>query len=228
MTGSRRIAGALLGLAALCWILMIAIWPFLIGTRESASTEEVTLVMERAAHLLDKQAAFRGIWVFEALGAIGMAIAGLVLMHRPETRSGVAPLGWAAVAVGSIVYVGMYGVMLGTYWPAAEAAADSPAILASAITGAMALFFLANIALNVGFTLTFIGEMRAEHPSIPRGLVWFGTILSAVALAASMFGLIAAPGVSSVGALDATAVIAVVHFAAIAALGFGISRERPN
>lgn len=226
MTGSIRIAGALLGLAALSWILMIAFWPFLIGTRESASTEEVTLVMERAAHLLDKQTVFRGIWIVEALGAIGMAVAGLILMHRPETKSVLAPVGWAAVAVGSIVYVGMYGVMLGTYWPAASAAADTPVILASAVTGAMALFFLSNIALNVGFALTFIAELRAKYPAIPRWLVWLGAILSAVALAASVFGLVAAPGVSSLGALDATAVIAAVHFFTIAALGFGISRKR--
>ena len=226
MLGSTRLAGALLGLSALLWILMIAAWPLFLGSRESASTEETILVMERAAHLIEKQVIFRAIWITEAIGAIGMAIAGLILIHRPEFKSGVGPIGWAAVAVGSTVYVGMYGVMLGTYWPAAQAASENPTILASAITAAMALFFLSNIALNFGFTLTFIAESRADNPAIPRWLAWSGTILSGLALAASTFGLFAAPAVSTLGALDATAVIAVVHFFMIAALGIGISRVR--
>ncbi|MEN7538803.1 hypothetical protein [Aurantiacibacter flavus] len=224
MIGSSKFAGGLLALSALLWIFMIAAWPFLIGPRESASTDEMTLVVERAAHLLDKQAFYRGIWIVEALGAMGTAIAGLILIHRQETNDGIAPIGWASVGVGSIVYVAMYGVMLGSYWPAAQAATNNPAILAAAITGAMSLFYLSNIALNAGFTLTFIAEARCPHLAIPQWLAWFGAVLSALALAATSFGLFAAPTVSSVGSLDATALIAVVHFAAIAVFGFGISR----
>lgn len=224
MIGSIKIAGALLALSALLWIVMIGAWPFLIGPRESASMDEMTLVIERAAHLLDNQTSYRSIWIAEALGTIGTGIAGLVLIHRQETNDGVAPIGWSSVGVGSIVYVAMYGVMLGSYWPAAQVAANNPAILASAITGAMSLFYLANIALNAGFALTFIAEARCAHPAIPRWLAWFGAALSALALAATSFGLSAPPRVSSVSSLDAAALIAAVHFAAIAVLGFGISR----
>ncbi len=226
MTSSNRTAGALLALSALIWIAMIAIWPLFIGTREGAATGEMAVVLDRATHLVQKQTAFRAIWIVEAAGAIGMAISGFVLMHRRQTRNSLAPLGWAAVGVGATVYIAMYGVMLGTYWPAAQMAAENPAILASAITGAMALFFLSNISLNLGFTISFAVEARSANPATPRWLAWIGAAISVLAFLASIMGLIAPPTVSAVGALDAAALVAVAHFVFIAALGFGIARER--
>ena len=224
MDVSTRVAGALLGLSALLWIAMIAAWPIFIGSRDIGSADEAALVMDRAAHLLEKQSAFRLIWIVESLGAIGMAVAGLILMHRQATKDGLAPLGWAAIGVGSTVYVAMYGVMLGAYWPAAASAEFNPAVLASAITGAMALFFLSNIALNLGFSFAFLAEARSHSPAVPRWVSWLGVIVSALALAASLMGLVAQPKVSALGSVDAAALIAALHFALIAALGFGICR----
>lgn len=224
MKMSVRIAGGVLALSMIAWIVMIGAWPIFIGDASSTGSDSSTVTL-RANHLLAKQTAYRWIWAIEALGAIGTAFAALVLMGREKSRHGAAPVGWAAICVGATVYIAMYGLMLGTYWPAAQAALDTPAVLASAITGAMALFFLSNIALNAGFTFVFLAESRLQNPAVPNWFAWPAAVLSLMGLVASFAGLVSQPTVSAVSALDAAALIAAVHFALIATFGVRLALE---
>lgn len=228
MTGNaNRLTGWILTLSATLWIVMIALWPIVIGDGAAAGVDDAGAVVNRAAHLLEKQTAHRAIWVVEAIGAIGMAIAGLGLLRTTASGHRRAVVGWSAVTIGATVYVAMYGVMLGTYWPAAAAAGDDPAILASAITGAMALFFLANLTFNAGFALTFMAQAGDERRVLPKVLAWAGVIVSILACAASVAGLLAEPTVSAVQSLDVMAIFAIGHFLLIGWLGLRLAYRSP-
>lgn len=223
---SRKIAGVLLTAAMICWIAMILAWSTLVGSPNLANPEGGLTVLDRAQHLIERQEGFRTVWIIEALAAMGLAIAAVTLLSQTRDDDGPEAMAWSAVAVGAIVYVGMYGVMLGTYPLAAAAADASPAVLASAIGSAIALFFLSNVAFNAGFAALFFAQVRKDTPLLPRWAAWAGAMLSLLGCLASLAGLVPAPEVARVADFDAFAVIAIVHFVLVAWLGIGIARKR--
>ncbi len=222
MTDPNRTGGLLLALAMAGWIAMIVAWEFAIGPIGSASNEAASPFVERALHYAAKADELRAIWTVEAIGTILLGSAALLLIRRPTSLFGLSSAGWSMVATGSAVYLAMYGIMLGFYWPALDGFATNPALYEAAVGAAMALFCLANIGINFGLVAVFIAEARTGSPVIPRWLAWVTAGISAMGGAMSVMGLLASSGA---GGVDSTKYIAVLHFALIGVLGAQIARK---
>lgn len=178
MTSSQRIAAFLFGLGSATFIATISAYLGIYGAPEGSGSSGAITTADSARHMLENRALIRSIWIAELLAVSVHAIAAFLLAGRPGRGNSLAPLGWVTFGVGSIIYLGLYGVMLGAYWPAADVADQAPAILESANAMAVAFFLIANIPINLGLAVIFAAEARAIDPAVPR---WIG-------LAASLCG----------------------------------------
>lgn len=93
------------------------------------------------------------------------------------------------MGAGSTLYLGMYGLLLGAYWPAARVATEMPALLETANETAVAIFILSNVPINAGIALAFFVEARHETRNWWKRFAWLACVLAAVGAIVSAYTL---------------------------------------
>lgn len=189
--------GTSLATGSAIFIITITSFVFLFGSPEPTGEGGVVTTADQARHLLANSGIARAIWIGEALAVTMFALAGFALSRRQTASGSLAGFGWLAVGVGSIVYLAMYGILLGAYWPAARAADSMPEILDAANETAVAIFLLSNVIINVGLAIAFFSEPRLAVPVLPRWLAWLSAAMASVAACVSGYALITEGGMET-------------------------------
>lgn len=119
-------------------------------------------------------AASRG-WLVESLAIAFIATAGLILMDR-KSRAG-----WALAAVGALVTMPMYPIMLGGY----SAVLTSPDLDAQMFgilrSIASVVFYTGQALMMLGFALVLFLELSVPDRVLPTWLLGVGILANAIA-----------------------------------------------
>lgn len=194
---SQRAAAILFAFGAATFIATITMYVSVYGAPEGTGADAAITVADSASHLLEKRGLIRAIWLSETLAVCAHAMAAFILISRGGREYSLAPLGWSAIGVGSTVYVCLYAVMLGAYWPAAEVAQTDPALLDSANQTAIAFFLIANIPINLGLALVFIAEATGDQPAIPRPVSWVAAACGILLAVVNLYAIASEGGMAT-------------------------------
>lgn len=169
---TNRIGAGLLFFACVALPIIIIDYIRIMSGFDGGPDAPMTLRAEYAQGILP--AASRG-WLFESLAIAFIATAGLIFMER-KSRAG-----WALAAVGALVTMPMYPVMLGGY----SAVLTSPDLDAQmfAILRRIAsvVFHIGQCLMMLGFALVLILEISAPDRVLPTWLLGVGALANAIA-----------------------------------------------
>ena len=214
----RPCGGRALAAGSFLFVISIVAYVALYGTAVATGPEGELTLPDRAGHYLRLQQVAHVSWMIEAAAAIAFAVGGLTLMG--SSRGGVrwlsARSAWATVAVGGLILVPMYPLMLGGYPLAASA---DTLTLFGALNGiATWIFNLGNFILFAGLTAAFIIE-GDTGVSISSRMASIGALLSGIASLAAL-GMLA-----GIDAMAAAAPVGLIAFIAAGWMGIVIWRR---
>ena len=175
---SIRWAGILLMLGCLIMPVAVLIYIFVYASPTGTGEAGAITNADLAIHFLIKREFASNVWRTEVFSVVFTAVASFVLINS-ETRESKfisAKIGWLFVALGSIVLIGMYAVMLGSYRIAAENFANEPALFPAMNNIAVVIFNFGNFLTFIGFGIVFLSEQTSEF--IPKLLAKITAILS--------------------------------------------------
>lgn len=222
MTSEARWGGALLGLGGGLTFICIVVLSVFYASPEVLGAQSGDELGEIAAAMSDQWGLLGPVWGAELLGAICMAVGGLLLQRHGAGSSRLpASVGWSVVAIGGMVLVPSYGITLGAYPGALAAFGDEPVVFAATRAAVVALFQVGSTLLMLGSAAALVSEALPPDRAVPRPLVFVGLGLAVLAGIAAAAGL--APG----------AIVGAVWMLTIAAAGVAIalgwaSRSRPT
>ncbi|MEM7005412.1 MAG: hypothetical protein AAF498_05980 [Pseudomonadota bacterium] len=169
---TNRIGAGLLLFACVALPIIIIDYIRIISGFEGGPNADMTLRAEYAKGILS--AAARG-WLIESLAIAFIATSGLIFMVR-KSRAG-----WALAAVGALVTMPMYPVMLGGY----TAALNSPEIdvqIFAVLRGiASVVFYVGQGLMMLGFAMVLFLEISVPDRFLPAWLFVLGMVANAIA-----------------------------------------------
>lgn len=171
MVSSTRIGGVLLMLAATALPIIIIDYVMIMS---GLVTEGEATIMDRAAFAKDAYPELAQGWRVEILAIAAVACASFIFLNRPSRA------GWALTAIGALITIPMYGIMLGGYGEIFRLP-NLDAELFMVLRGMTLPFFCVGQGLMmVGFGLTFLLEAQTEECVLPRWVLWLGCIANSI------------------------------------------------
>ncbi|NRA29560.1 MAG: hypothetical protein HRU11_04795 [Parvularculaceae bacterium] len=172
MVTSTRIGGVLLMLAAISLPIIIVDYVMIMS---GLATDGEPSIMDRATFAKDAYPELAQGWRVEILAIAAVACSSFIFLNRPSRA------GWALAAIGALITIPMYPIMLGGYGEVFKLA-DLDAELFIVLRGITVPFFYVGQGLMMmGFGLAFLLESQAAERVLPRWALWVGSIANTVA-----------------------------------------------
>ena len=169
---TNRIGAGLLLFACVALPIIIIDYIRIMSGFEGGPDADMALRAEYAKGILP--AAARG-WLFESLAIAFIATAGLIFMER-KSRAG-----WALAAVGAMVTMLMYPVMLGGYTAALNGLEIDVQMFAVLRGIASVVFYIGQGLMMFGFAMVLFLEISVPDRILPTWLFVLGVIANAIA-----------------------------------------------
>lgn len=169
---SARLGGGFLCLACIAMPIIIVDYLMIMSGAEGGA--EITNV-ERARYAKSVFAAAARGWTFEVLAISLIAAASFILMTRPSRA------GWALAAVGALVTMPMYPIMLGGYgevFAQPDLNVDLFMVLRAI---SLIVFYVGQGLMMAGFGLVLFLELRSSDRLMPNWLYGLGVGANAIA-----------------------------------------------